>query len=73
MLHRTGHALGLEVHENPSISPTETEILQPGMVFAIEPGLYDYSVGGFRIENDIVITENGYEYLTNSSQDIIIK
>jgi len=73
MLHRTGHALGLEVHEIPSIAPTETEILQPGMVFAIEPGLYDYSIGGFRIENNIVITEKGYEYLTNSSQDIIIK
>ncbi|MCL5046606.1 MAG: Xaa-Pro peptidase family protein [Actinobacteria bacterium] len=73
MLHRTGHSLGLEVHENPSIWPGEPMLLQEGMVLAIEPGLYDYSVGGFRIENNIVITQDGFEYLTESSQDIIIK
>ena len=73
MLHRTGHALGLEVHEIPSIAPGDDTILEEGMVFAIEPGLYDYSVGGFRIEDDIVITKTGYEFLSNGSRDIIVK
>jgi len=73
MLHRTGHSLGLEVHENPSIGPTETTILQPGMVLAIEPGLYDFSVGAFRMEDNIVITDKGWEFLTNASREIIVK
>lgn len=73
MLHRTGHALGLEVHENPSIGPTEHTPLKEGMVLAVEPGLYDFSVGAFRIENNIVITKDGFEYLTHASQDIIVK
>jgi len=73
MLHRTGHALGLEVHEEPSIGPADHTILQPGMCLALEPGLYDYSVGGFRIENNIVITETGFEWLTHGSTDIIVK
>jgi len=73
MLHRTGHGLGVEVHENPSIGPAEEALLEEGMVLAIEPGLYDYSVGGFRIENNIVITKDGWEYLTFASQDIIVK
>lgn len=73
MLHRTGHALGLEIHENPSIGPADHTVLQEGMTLAIEPGLYDYSVGGFRIEDDIVITKNGFEFLTNASRDIIVK
>lgn len=73
MLHRTGHAFGLEVHECPSIGPSDHTILQPGMVLAIEPGLYDYNVGAFRIEDDILITESGYELLSNAPRNVIVK
>ncbi|MCR4397736.1 MAG: Xaa-Pro peptidase family protein [Firmicutes bacterium] len=73
MMHRTGHSLGVEVHEQPSIGPAETAILEEGMVLAIEPGLYDFSVGGFRIEDNIVITKTGFEYLTKASRDIIVR
>ena len=48
-------------------------LLEPGMVLAIEPGLYDFSIGGFRIENNIVITADGFDCLTRASQDIIVK
>ena len=73
MLHRSGHALGLEVHEIPSIAPGDDTLLEEGMVFAIEPGLYDYSIGGFRIEDNFVITETGFEFLSQASRDVITK
>lgn len=68
MPHSLGHGLGIEVHEAPYIrSSVESEtILRPGMVFTIEPGLYDPSAGGVRLENDILITETGHEVLTSS-------
>lgn len=59
-IHSTGHAVGLELHEAPRIADNEDE-LQPGMVLTIEPGLYDPEVGGVRIEDMILVTENGYE------------
>jgi Xaa-Pro aminopeptidase len=71
--HRTGHSLGLDVHEIPSVAEPDKTIMEPGMCFAIEPGIYDYSAGGFRIEDDIVITKNGFEYLTNCSREVIVK
>jgi Xaa-Pro aminopeptidase len=73
MMHRTGHSLGLEVHETPSIGPADETILEPGMVFAIEPGLYDFSVGAFRIEDVVLITKTGWEFLTEGSREVIVK
>lgn len=73
MLHRTGHSIGLEVHEMPSIAKGDETILEPGMVIAIEPGIYDFDIGAFRIEDDLVVTEEGFEYLTKSSREIIAK
>lgn len=73
MLHRTGHAFGLEVHEEPSIGPADKTVIREGMILAVEPGLYDYSVGGFRMEDNILITKDGFEYLTHASREIIIK
>ncbi len=64
-LHRTGHGLGLDVHEAPNIVEGNTQILEPGMVFTIEPGIYLPGKGGIRIEDNVVVTENGVEVLTS--------
>jgi len=69
--HSTGHGLGLEVHEQPSLAKTSTEVLKPGMVVTVEPGIYIPQVGGCRIEDDIVITKSGNQRLTNSTKELI--
>ena len=73
MLHRTGHSLGLEVHEPPSIGPGDSTVIEEGMVLAIEPGIYDFSIGAFRVEDNVVVTSKGFEYLSNCTRDLIIK
>ncbi|MFW9854326.1 MAG: M24 family metallopeptidase [Candidatus Thorarchaeota archaeon] len=62
--HHTGHALGLEGHERPFLDLGMDELLKPGMVFSVEPGIYDRSIGGFRHSDTIVITTDGIEIVT---------
>lgn len=70
--HSTGHAIGLEVHETPGLSVKVDRKLEPGMVVTVEPGIYLPGIGGVRIEDDIVITEDGNEILTQSPKELII-
>ncbi len=65
-VHRTGHGLGLEVHEAPYIAPGGTEIIRPGMAFTIEPGAYMQGKTGIRIEDDLISTEQSSKVLTKS-------
>jgi Xaa-Pro aminopeptidase len=65
--HRLGHGVGLEIHELPNVhgvGPYKDVPLQPGMTITIEPGIYLPDVGGVRLEDTIIITENGYKNLT---------
>ncbi len=69
--HNLGHGLGLEVHEGPSLGPKNKKPLEKNMVFTVEPGLYFEGFGGVRIEDMVVMRENGVEVLTNSSKELI--
>lgn len=70
--HSTGHGLGMEVHEAPRLSKLSDTVLQPGMVVTVEPGIYLPGFGGVRIEDDVVITENGIRRLTESTKDFTV-
>jgi Xaa-Pro dipeptidase len=68
--HRTGHGLGLEGHEPPFACEGEATILEPGMTFTVEPGIYLPGKGGVRVEDDVVVTTNGSESLTNYPREL---
>lgn len=70
--HGLGHGVGLNVHEAPSLSPRGETILEPWMIVTVEPGIYIPDVGGVRIEDLVVITENGYDDLVSSRKELII-
>jgi Xaa-Pro aminopeptidase len=69
-IHRTGHGIGLEVHEPPYLVEGDHTILAPGMTFSVEPGVYLEGRFGIRIEDIVVVTEDGVERLNRSTRDL---
>jgi Xaa-Pro aminopeptidase len=70
-VHRTGHGIGLETHEDPYIVAGNTEPLEPGMAFSVEPGIYP-GPHGARIEDIVVCTEQGYERLNHVTRELVV-
>ncbi len=71
-IHRTGHGIGVEVHEPPYISSSSKTVLEPGMTFTVEPGVYIAGKYGARIESDIVVEEDGCRVLDKFTSELII-
>jgi Xaa-Pro dipeptidase len=69
-IHRTGHGLGLEVHETPYLSSDSDEVLEPGMIVTVEPGTYFTERFGVRLENDVLVTQSGAEVLTPAPEEL---
>jgi Xaa-Pro aminopeptidase len=69
--HSTGHGVGLEIHEAPRIAAGQKEVLKPGMVITIEPGVYFPGKWGVRVEDMVAVSEDGYEVLTPTSKDFL--
>ena len=70
-IHRTGHGIGLETHEDPYIVEGNTTRLEDGMAFSIEPGIYP-GPHGARIEDIVVCTPTGYQRMNNGPRDLVI-
>jgi Xaa-Pro aminopeptidase len=68
--HGTGHGVGLDIHEAPTVSPLGTAILAPGVIVTVEPGVYLPGVGGVRIEDTLVVTDEGSRPLTTFTKDV---
>jgi Xaa-Pro aminopeptidase len=68
--HSLGHSFGLEIHEGVRLSPNSQQVLQPGMVVTVEPGIYLQGFGGVRIEDDVLVTRDGYEVLSSLSSQL---
>lgn len=75
--HSLGHGIGMQVHEMPAMNAKSTAVLEPGMVFTVEPGIYIPGKGGVRIEDMVLVTEKGYEVLSESIpkkiEDVCVK
>lgn len=70
--HRLGHGIGLSAHEEPYLMQQNELVLTAGMTFTVEPGIYVKDIGGVRIEDNLLVTEDGYENLMTYSKELII-
>ena len=70
--HGTGHGVGLRIHESPSISKRDETLLQAGMVITVEPGIYTPNLGGIRVEDLILVTDDGCQTLSKSPKELQI-
>jgi len=70
--HRTGHGIGMEGHEEPYMRGDNLQIMQPGMTYTVEPGIYLPGRNGVRIEDDMLITESGCESLSDMPREMIV-
>jgi Xaa-Pro aminopeptidase len=68
--HHTGHCIGLRYHEGPFLDHGDPTVIEPGMVFTVEPGLYDAALGGFRHSDTIAVTADGVDWLTDYPRDL---
>jgi Xaa-Pro aminopeptidase len=71
-IHRTGHGIGLEVHEHPYIVAGNEEVLEPGMAFSVEPGIYAPERWGMRIEDIVAVTPDGVDRLNQSDRRLYV-
>jgi Xaa-Pro aminopeptidase len=71
-IHRTGHGIGLEVHEHPYIVEGNERALAPGMTFSIEPGIYLRGRGGVRIEDIVACSDTGCEELNRAERGLLV-
>jgi Xaa-Pro aminopeptidase len=70
--HRTGHGIGIEVHEPPYAAAGDTTIMETGMTFSVEPGVYLDGELGVRIEDIVAVTPDGAEPLNRSTRDLLV-
>lgn len=70
--HGLGHGLGRLVHDGGRLSPSSEDVIEPGQVWTVEPGVYIPGFGGVRIEDDVVVTETGIEILNHSTKELLV-
>ena len=70
--HGLGHSLGIDIHEDPRLSPLSKDVLEENQLVTVEPGVYLPGIGGVRIENTVVVTKDGCRCLITPARELII-